>query len=151
MRPKLYLLSAILLTILALYLSGVRVLNTYGTSMLPELETGDLILIFPKNPSDVEVGDIVTYKKTIDGKTYLITHRVVEKTSEAIITKGDNLPREDEPVSYDSVVGVYVAKIPKLGLLGSVVRTLPGYLLLILIPGIALLIMEIRSIVGELK
>lgn len=134
------------LTAAVLYLSGFRVLNTYGTSMLPELETGDLIVIHPKE--NVELGDIITYKKTINGKTYLITHRVVGKTENGFVTKGDNLQRVDENVKAEEVVGVYLGKIPKVGLVANFVRTFWGYMLLILLPGLALLIIELKSIVG---
>lgn len=141
-------IAAISLTLTAavLYLSGFRVLNTYGTSMLPELETGDLIVIHPKE--NVKLGDIITYKKTINGKTYLITHRVVGKTENGFVTKGDNLQRVDENVKAEEVVGVYLGKIPKIGLMANFVRTFWGYMLLILIPGLALLIIELKSIVS---
>ncbi len=138
-------------TAVLLYLGGIRVLNTYGTSMYPGLETGDVIVIYPKNPSEIGVGEIVTYRKNIEGRTYLITHRVVGKTKDGFVTKGDNLLRQDEPISVEDVVGVYWGKIPKVGLLGSFVRTFWGYLFLILIPGVSLILMEIRSILGDAR
>ncbi len=134
------------------YLAGVRVMNTSGTSMEPLLHTGDLIVLYGKNPSEIEKGDIITYKVSTDDKTYFITHRVVGKVEGGFITKGDNLDRPDaHVVMFKDVVGVYITKLPKVGLLGGFVRTFWGYLLLILIPGIALLVMEIKNIAGELR
>lgn len=68
-------------------------------SMEDGIHTGDYILIFKKNK--YQVGDIVTFKK--DG--YHVTHRIIEKKGNKIITKGDanNIP--DEEIKESSIVG----------------------------------------------
>ena len=134
------------------YLAGVRVMNTSGTSMEPLLHTGDLIVIYAKDPAEIEKGDVVTYRVSVEDRTYFITHRVVGMDEKGFITKGDNLGHPDSHVVMpEDVVGVYITKLPKVGLLGGFVRTFWGYLLLILIPGIALLVMEMKNIAGELR
>jgi signal peptidase I len=71
-------------------------------SMWPVLKRGDLVFIEGvKGKGDVNVGDIVVYKS---GKGFII-HRVIGKSGEAVITKGDANSVADNPVKYEQVVG----------------------------------------------
>ena len=68
-------------------------------SMEEDIHTGDYILIFKK--SDYKVGDIVTYKK----ENYHITHRIIKKDGNKIITKGDANNTPDEEINSKSIIG----------------------------------------------
>jgi signal peptidase len=68
-------------------------------SMEEDIHTGDYILIFKK--SDYKVGDIVTYKK----ENYHITHRIIKKDGNKIITKGDANNTPDEEINENSIIG----------------------------------------------
>jgi signal peptidase len=130
----------------------VKFFTVSGTSMVPVLENRDLIVVLQKDVSKIKVGDIITYRKEIEGEEYIFTHRVVEIVENGFITKGDSLRNPDNyVVGFDDVVGVYTLKIPKAGLLGDFARTFWGYLLLILIPGTILIMIELKNILEELK
>lgn len=62
-----------------------------SASMEPTIMTGEIILTKQIDFEDVEVGDIIVYKHTYDnGKFKAIVHRVIEKTDEYLVLKGDN-------------------------------------------------------------
>lgn len=96
-------------------LIGQPVLLTYVTSdsMAPTISTGDGYLVLPSVVSGpVEKGDVIVFNaKTLHGgKGGLTTHRVVEKTEEGFITRGDNNPFTDQaggepPVKRVQIVG----------------------------------------------
>ncbi len=118
-----------------------------GTSMLPTLYYGDLVVVHKLPPDRIRVGDIIVYKSEYHGE--LVIHRVIKVTKGpqckplCYITKGDNNIASDagflEPVqgiSYDKVIGVVYSihvrvgdldvkaplRIPYLGLLVLLVR-----------------------------
>ena len=51
----------------------------------------------------------------------------------------------------ENVIGKAILTIPYIGYIGYFVRTLIGFILLIVIPATLLIIMEIRKIIKELK
>ena len=71
-------------------------------SMEDGIHTGDYILIVKKNT--YKVGDIVTFKKG----EYFVTHRIVKKNGNIIVTKGDANNIEDEEININSIVGEVV-------------------------------------------
>jgi len=87
-------------------------------SMEPTLNAGDLIYVKSVAPSDLQVGDVITFKsptKYISGT--LITHRVVNISYETneidFKTKGDNNPVTDPwTVTASDIIGrqTYVLK-----------------------------------------
>lgn len=97
----------ILITIIIL-LSFYFLLRFMGKAEIYEVKTGsmedgihagDYILIVKKK--EYKVGDVVTYKK--DG--YHITHRIIEKNGEKVITKGDANNVSDEEMDASKIVG----------------------------------------------
>lgn len=65
-------------------------------SMEPTILTGDLILSKQIDFEDVQVGDIIVYKHTYEnGEHQAIVHRVIEKTDEYLVLKGDNNENRD--------------------------------------------------------
>ena len=118
-----------------------------GTSMLPTLYYGDLVIVHKVPPDKIHVGDIIVYKSEYRGE--LVIHRVIKIVKGpqckplCYITKGDNNIASDagflEPmygISYDKVIGVVYSihiqvggmdtqaplRIPYLGLLVLLVR-----------------------------
>ncbi len=68
-------------------------------SMEDGIHAGDYILIIKKN--NYKVGDVVTYKK--DG--YHVTHRIIKKYSNKVITKGDANNIADEEIKASKIIG----------------------------------------------
>ena len=74
-------------------------------SMEPLINIKDIVIV--KIGQDYEKGDIVTYKKD----DYLVTHRVMDKKEEVIITKGDNNNTVDDPIESKNIIGKVVYTI----------------------------------------
>lgn len=99
-----------------------------GKSMLPTLREGDLVFSYKPKPSEINVGDVVIYRR---GST-LIIHRVMavfnEGTYTCYLVKGDNNPMVDPAlppcksgIPYSNIEGKvievsgYILKLPYLG------------------------------------
>ena len=93
-----------LIIILCLYfilriLGIVKIYEVKTGSMEDGIHVGDYILIVKRN--NYKVGDIVTYTK----KDYYVTHRIVEKNGNKVITKGDANNVVDEEINVSDIVG----------------------------------------------
>ena len=69
-------------------------------SMSGTIEVNDVVIV--KIGEEANINDIITYK-TEEGE--FITHRVVKKIGDQLITQGDVNNTEDEPISKDDIVG----------------------------------------------
>ena len=90
--------------------------------------SGDIIIVKNISGKDAEVGDIITFRPSVESKTFL-THRVKEKLNQLgdkdgtfYITQGDANDTEDMPIEEEQVVGKKVLVIPKVGGLIDFVR-----------------------------
>ena len=83
---------------------GYTVFQVVTGSMDPVIKIDDIVIV--KLTSDVKEDDIITYKSDDN----FITHRIIKKNDDEIITKGDANNTEDSPILQDDVVGkvVYV-------------------------------------------
>ena len=69
-------------------------------SMSGTIEVNDVVIV--KLGKDVNVNDVITYQGE---QGEFITHRVVKKIGNQIITQGDVNNTEDDPITKDDVVG----------------------------------------------
>ncbi len=98
----------------AKYVFGYRAYVIITESMKPNLNTGDIIIIKKTNDDEIYLGDIITYKSSENSER--ITHRIVEKSEDIYITKGDNNKIEDKVmVRTEDIEGKYIFKIPFIG------------------------------------
>ena len=75
---------------------GYSVNLVMSESMEPTIMTGDVVITKQIKFEDVEVGDIVVYKHTYENGNYkAIIHRVIGKTDDYLIFKGDNNQEQD--------------------------------------------------------
>ncbi len=90
----------------ALRAGGQAHVRVMGTSMLPALWPGDILIIRnqPKTPSAGEIVLFLRYGR-------LFAHRVVRTMESELITRGDALPDRDPPVHLSEVLGVVVGVI----------------------------------------
>ncbi len=153
-KNKIFGLVIILLVIPLLYFgyqiySGELQFKTVlSGSMSPAINAGDAILISGINPEEIKEQDIITFR---EGETFT-THRVVEIVNNTFRTKGDaNEDTDTKAIKTDQIVGKLVFTIPYLGYFGHFVRTIPGFLIFILIPGILIIYSEIKKIKTETK
>ena len=116
-------------------------------SMEPELNVGGVVFIKPVEPLDINPGDIIAYHS----EGVLTTHRVVKVVSgggePSFVTKGDANEDPDQlPVAASSVVGKVIFDVPYLGYLAAFVKTRLGLLLTIILPGLAIIGLELRKL-----
>lgn len=95
-------------------------------SMSGTMEIGDIIIV--KLTTDVEKGDIITYEK----EQTLITHRIIQKQEDSIITKGDANNAEDEPIKTNEVVGKVVHILKNIKVWETVIKSPEVYSLIII-------------------
>lgn len=109
------------------------------------IEVGDLIFVGDVESEDLKVGDIIAF---MQGKT-VVTHRIIEiKTGLdgklLFSTKGDaNNTKDTEPVSEDDLIGIYKARIPKVGDFAIFMQTPLGMIVFIGVPLMAFIIYDI--------
>lgn len=150
--------------LLETYLGAAYISNNFTplmvvttASMEPTINVGDLIYVKGIAPSDIEVGDIITFVPPRDSiKGTLITHRVIEiryDTNEIYFkTKGDNNPSMDPwTVTSQDVVGVQTALVPGLGGFFLWIRTPAGIVTLITILAVYMFWPNIKEIIGDVR
>lgn len=109
------------------------------------IEVGDLIFVGKTEAEELEVGDVIAF---MEGKV-VVTHRIIEvQTGEngepEFITKGDaNNAQDQRPVTANNLVGIYKARIPKVGDFALFLQTPMGMVLFIGLPLLAFIIYDI--------
>lgn len=76
-------------------------LKSQGTSMIPLLQSNDMIYFKIINFNLLKINDIIV----IQLKNKLITHRVIYKTNKFLITKGDNNLESDGKIYPKQIIG----------------------------------------------
>ena len=95
-------------------------------SMEPELPVGSVCLVNCQN-KEPEVGDMISYK----AQDTIITHRVIEKTDDGYITKGDsNSVADPGIVKPKQIFGTCIYSVPKIGYAVMFMKTLKGIVLI---------------------
>ena len=127
------LLAVVLLLAAALVgvrLFGITPYTVLSGSMEPTYHVGSLIYVKEVKPTDLKVGDPLTY--VIEGGT-VVTHRIVDiihdqddSTQLCFKTKGDNNNIEDgAPVRSKNVLGKPIFSVPLLGYVAHFIQTPP--------------------------
>jgi signal peptidase I len=132
-----------------------KILVVTSGSMEPDIKTGSLAVIKPSN--EYSVGDIISFSRANSSeKKDLTTHRITEIVEDEgeiyYRTKGDANEAEDRNlISKDQIVGRYYFSIALLGYLIKYLKTLPGLVLIIIIPATIIIYEEIKKIRQEAK
>jgi signal peptidase I len=118
-------------------------------SMNPTFDTGSLVFVKPTDPSAIAEGDIITFSSSGDASR-LTTHRVVGINRENeinFITRGDaNNVNDPNPVPAENLVGRVTGSVPYIGYLFGFAQTRQGLIMLIFIPGLFIIILELRRL-----
>ena len=135
---------------------GFRMFNIITSSMKPELEVGDIILVKETDYDKIKIGDNITYKgmsQEVNGK--IVTHKVKniidEDGKKIFYTKGINSETVDPAVYEEQVFGIVKYKFIILSILNSIITTKIGFISLIVLPLLYILVMEIKNMVVEKK
>jgi Peptidase S24-like len=81
--------------------SGRLQFRAKGASMLPALWPGDLVTIHSASIDQIRGGEIVLFR----ADRQLCLHRVVRKSRGVLITRGDSVRCDDEPVHPHDILG----------------------------------------------
>lgn len=135
--------------------NNFKLLSVMSGSMEPTIKTGELVIAKPSNT--YQVGDIITFNNQgADGKKSTTTHRIVEKKEDngeqLYRTKGDANNTVDMSWTKSSnVVGKYRFGIRYFGYLMGYLKTLPGLIIIIVIPATVIIYEEVKKIKKEAK
>ena len=130
--------------------AGYQMYVVQGGSMSPTFKSGSLAFLKPTDPESVDLGDIITYRSSEVGETFT-THRVVavnrEDSGLSFTTRGDANQVDDYmPVSPENLVGRITYTVPYAGYLMVFGQSKTGIVALVFIPGILIIIFELRNL-----
>lgn len=126
--------------------SGYKSFLVQSGSMEPAIMTGDIILIHVQG--NYVKNDVVTFHST-DGR--IVTHRIIEITQKDdrsnFMTKGDaNRSEDEDSITHDKIIGKVALVIPKLGYLVAFSKSLPGLIILAIIPTALFILDELLKV-----
>lgn len=143
---------SILIIASTLKIGGWSMYAVTSGSMEPKIHTGSIV--FDQKQSDYRVNEIITY--TLSGKDKTVTHRINEVNdingTISYQVKGDaNNAPDSESIYMYQVVGRVLFSLPLLGYIVAFARTLPGLVILVIIPATIIIYEEIGKIRSEMK
>lgn len=136
--------------------NGIRLYTVRSGSMAPAIPAGSIVMVKPS--PEYHKGNVITFKSAseryLEKPTKTMTHRIYEVLEEegrtAYLTKGDFNPSPDsELVTRELVLGKVIFSVPLLGYPVAFARTVPGLIILIVIPATILIYSEILNIKKE--
>ena len=127
-------------------------------SMLPEIHVNDVVITKKTPAKELEVGDVITFASA-DSRFMgtIITHRIIKKNQDkegniTFQTQGDNNNVADNAlVPEANIFGRVILRIPKLGYLQEFLATDGGWIIVILIPCMAVISYDIVKIAKGVK
>lgn len=128
--------------------NNYKIFTITSGSMGKALPKGNLIVVVPSKI--YKKSEIVTFygKNEKD----IITHRIVSTESNQYVTKGDNNKFSDfTKISNESIIGKVSFSVPYIGKPILYAKTIPGLILLVIIPATIIVYEEIKKIIELLK
>jgi signal peptidase len=115
-------------------------------SMEPAIDVGAVILVERVDTATLGTGDVITFRR--DRTARPVTHRVIsvqdQGNDRSFLTKGDaNEEPDREPIPASAVVGKVALVVPLIGYVVTYAQTDMGVILLVVLPGVALLSSEL--------
>lgn len=128
------------------HIFGIYVFNIISESMEPELEVNDLVIVQKCDVTQLQKGDIITFKQ--DEKT--ISHRILNITKEKgtikFETKGDNNKIPDsEKVETEQVYGKVLFKIKKIGKFIKYIQNARGFINIVIFIIIVYILVSLKD------
>ncbi|MBI5946588.1 MAG: signal peptidase I [Chloroflexi bacterium] len=131
-------------------LFGWQFVVVQGGSMEPTIGFGSVAVMTRPDREHLHTGDIVMFSR--GGQ--VVTHRIVAISADGrqLTMKGDANDAPDQgTISPASVRGEFAFAVPKVGYFVHWMGTQQGYMALILIPGLAIIAIELASIGRSLR
>lgn len=132
--------------------NNYKILAVTSGSMKPAINVGSLAIVKPV--SVYSVGDIITFQSGSE-QSQTTTHRIQEIEESAngqkiYTTKGDaNKEADLNKVEENKILGKVFFSIKYLGYLLGYIKTLPGLILIIIIPATIIIYEELKNVRKE--
>ena len=124
-----------------------KILLVQSGSMSPAINTGDLVIIKPYK--NYKKGNIVTF---LSNKKVNVTHRIIKIEDKNVTTKGDaNQVNDQETVNLNQILGKVFFILPYFGYFIIFVKSIPGLIILIIIPSTIIVYQEFIQIKKSFK
>lgn len=118
-------------------------------SMEPTIKTGSVVVIKPQK--DYFNGDVITFQDPTKSKN-TTTHRIVEASDSAYLTKGDaNKTSDMSEIRKSQILGKQILSVPFIGYVINFAKTQTGLIILIVIPAVIIVYNELLNIKNEAK
>jgi signal peptidase len=104
------------LAFVAIRVSGLSTFIVTGGSMEPSIHQGSLVLVQPVSPSEVTVGDVITFQHYDQTTTHRVT--LITQSAQGLVfaTKGDaNIVADPEDKTFAGQVGIVRGTLPVAG------------------------------------
>lgn len=129
---------------------GYRMMVVLSDSMsATDFNAGDLIFVKKTDPKELKEGDVISYiSQSPENYGATVTHKIRKEATDeegnpGFITYGTTTGIDDpQIVTWQYILGKYQAKLPGVGIFFSFLKTVPGYLLLILLPFLILILYQ---------
>ena len=128
------------------HIFGIYMFNIVSESMKPTLEVDDVVVVQKCKPSQLQIGDIITFRQ--DNR--IISHRILDITKEKGITKfktkGDNneIPDSDL-VEQEQIYGKVQFSIYKIGKIISYIQNARGFINVVTFVVIVYILVSLRD------
>ena len=127
-------------------LRGYKSFMVLSGSMEPTINIGDIVITHKQ--INYFKNDTITF---YGPENRVVTHRVAlikeQDGDTIIITKGDaNRSIDSDTITPSKIIGKVIFIVPKLGFVVSFSRTIPGLVLLIFVPAVALISSELLKL-----
>ena len=136
-------------------LFGYTMASVQSDSMTGTFEKGDIVIgKLADEATVIENGDIVSFWDAKDGIKFINTHRVTEVyeygDAKFYDTKGDKEGLGVDPYtkSQEDIVAVYQGKIPALGGFVDFIKKPIGFILIIVLPFLAVIAWEVYRLIA---
>lgn len=127
-------------------LGGYKSFMVLSGSMEPTINIGDIVITHKQ--INYFKNDTITF---YGPENRVVTHRIAlikeQDGDTIIITKGDaNRSIDSDTITPSKIIGKVIFIVPKLGFVVSFSRTIPGLVLLIFVPAVALISSELLKL-----
>lgn len=132
-----------------------RIFTVVTGSMEPKYKIGDILIAKEKDPSEIKVGDAISYvARSNEIKGNVVTHEVVNITRDEdgrylFHSKGLVNLIEDPVVHEEQLYGVVIYKTKILSFVKKIISTNIGMILFIIIPVLYIIVSEMIAILVE--
>lgn len=119
---------------------GITVTRVYSEDMEPEIDIGEVVILQDVDPSELKLGDVITYKAdALDFEDRFVTHQISKEPYEVdgvyyFTTRGLKADAVDDPeIDESQLRGKLIYKIPFVGTVYDFITAWYGMIAVVII------------------